>query len=381
MTTTTRTPESMPPTLMMAMELSRRDWKLAFATMASDRPRYRTVSAATGLAALPHELAQAKRHFGLPADARVVSCHEMGLDGFWIHRALASLGVENLPVDAAAIEVNRRARRAKSDGLDVTSLVRQLRRYLGGERKALAVVRVPTVAQEDGRQLHRALTTWKADRTRVRNRMRGLLASHGVRLPRQGELPAALAEIRLWDQQPLPAGLRARLERDAALLQTIDAQIAAAEADRRTALRPTPPTPAAADVQQLTQLRGLGETGAWVLVQEGLRWRGFRNRREVGAFVGVTPTPFQSGGSAREQGISKAGNARLRTLLNELSWSWVRYQPQSAITRWFTRRFAAGGGRARRIGIVAVARKLLIALWRYLVDGVLPEGAVLKPAA
>jgi transposase len=373
-------------TLKMALELSDREWRVAFATCAGDRPRCRTVPAAQALTRLPQELARAKARFGLPASAPVVSCYEIGYDGFWVHRALVTMGVDNYVIEAASIEVNRRARRAKSDGLDVGRLLRLLLRYTAGERKAFAVVRVPTVAQEDGRQLHRALGTWQRERTRVRNRIRGLLATQGVRCAVGRDFGPQLAILPRWDGQPLPPALRDRLEREWTLLQLVEAQMSALTAARQHQLAvPTPDAAAgdeaAAQVHQLMTLRGIGETSAWVFVREGLGWRHFRNRREVAAFVGVVPTPYQSGTTARELGISKAGNARLRAMLHEISWAWLRYQPRSALSQWYATRFADAGGRARRIGIVAVARKLVIALWRYLTTGVLPDGAELKPQA
>jgi len=382
MTITTRPGEcsaGVEPTLVLALELSGREWKLGFGTWGAERPRFRTLTAATALAHLPQEIAQAKRRFGLPAGARVVSGYEIGYDGFWVHRALTGLGVENLVLDASSIEVKRRARRAKSDGLDVASLLRLLLRYLGGERKAVAVVRVPTVEQEDRRHLHRAMESVKRDRQRVRNRIQGLLATQGVRRPVTGALSAHLADLELWDRRRLPPGLRVRLERDLALLQVLDTQLAAWDHDRRAHLTAAAPEPWQVAVRQLTQVRGIGVTSAWVFVMEGLGWREFRNRREVGSFAGLAPTPYASGALRREQGISKAGNSLTRTMLNEISWGWLRYQPRSALTQWYLARFGAAGGRARRIGIVALARKLLIALWRYLTTGVLPEGVVLKP--
>jgi transposase len=363
----------------MALELSGKEWKVAFASRPTDRPRVRTLKAADAVTQLPHEVAEAKRRLGLAPDARVVSCYEIGYDGFWVHRALVGLGVENLVVDASSIEVNRRARRAKSDGLDADSLLRLLLRYLGGERKAFSQVRVPTPEQEDRRHLHRALETLKRERARLRNRIQGLLATQGVRRPLKGDLGPQLATIQVWDHRPLPPGLMARLTRDGALLQTVQDQITALEQERAARLAAPAPESSVAQVRQLAQLRGIGETSAWVFVMEGLAWRAFGNRREVGGFVGLVPTPYASGGSQRELGISKAGNAQVRRLLNEISWGWLRYQPRSALTQWYQARFGAAGGRARRIGIVALARKLLIALWRYVMTGVLPEGAELKP--
>jgi transposase len=283
----------------------------------------------------------------------------------------------NYIVDSSAIEVNRRQRRAKSDALDVRKLVTMLIRYQHGERNLWSVVRVPSLAEEDQRQLHREIHTLKQERTRTSNRMKGLLSAQGLRLPQLKHLPVQLASVRLWDGSPVPAGLWRRLERDYAHYTFLVKQLREAEAERRALVRTSSAT-SMAKVRQLMQLRGIGINGAWVCVMEFFGWRQFANRREVASLAGLTPTPYQSGGLAREQGISKAGNRHVRWLMIELAWCWVRYQPESAITRWYLERFYDGGSRARRIGLVAVARKLLIALWRFLETGELPEGATLK---
>jgi transposase len=348
----------------------------------ADQPRRRTVPAAHALTELPHEIAKAKQRLGLPADARVVCCYEAGRDAFWVERAVTALGVEVLVVEASSIEVPRKARRAKSDGLDAAKLLEMLLRHLRGDRKVWSLVRVPTVAQEDQRHLHRALGTLKEERTRVVNRMQGLLASQGVHRPIKGQdFLAQLAALRLWDHRPLPEGLHGRLRRDWALLQVIDAQIDELEAERTAQLASPAPPPVVAQAQQLRKLKAIGDTSAWLFAMEGLGWRDFRNGREVGGFLGLVPTPHQSGTVARELGISKSGNVRMRAMANEIAWCWVRYQPDSELTQWFLRRFGHGGPRARRIGIVALTRKLVIALWRYVTSGVIPAGAVFKPVS
>ncbi len=382
MTATTQGSQSSAaaPVLALAIELSKQEWKLAFATTLAEAPRRRTIPAATVLTQLPAEVQRAKERFGLPADARVVSCYEIGRDGFWVHRGLVALGIESLVVDSSSIEVKRRARRAKSDGLDVMSLSGLLLRHLRGDPKVWSLVRVPTLEQEDGRQLHRALDSLKEDRTRVTNRMKALLATQGVYRRIGRNFLVELPHFELADHRPLPPGVQARLRLEWAQLTLLNAQIGELEAERTRQVTTNGTDAGVTAVRRLQQLRAIGESSAWLLVQEGLAWRDFHNRREVAGFAGLTPTPHQSGEMARELGISKAGNGRIRVLMSELAWGWLRYQPDSALAQWYRARFAEAGQRARRIGIVALARKLLIALWRYITSGVIPDGALLKPA-
>jgi transposase len=366
--------------LHLALDLGNTTWKLAFATTIAHAPRLRTMPA-RALAQLADELAAAKRRFGLPADAPVVSCYEAGRDGFWVHRALTALGVTNHVVDSASIQQNRRKRRAKSDRLDATALVKLLVRHQGGEHGMWSVCRVPSVAEEDRRHLHRELFTLTRERTRQVNRIKGLLALHGVMLPRLRGLPATPPLLVGWNGAPLPAALTSRLGREWARLRATHRELLALLAERRRLLAAADATedPLLCMVERLLALKGIGEVSAWLYTTEFFSWRQFRNRRQVGGLAGLTATTRESGDTTREQGISKAGNAIIRALAIELAWSWVRRQPTSALTQWYRRRFATGGPRQRRIGIVAVARKLLIALWRYLETGVLPEGALLKP--
>ena len=364
------------PTLYLAFDLGNRDWTLGFTTGFGQPPRERTI-AARNLPALAAELAQARRRFALPAGTRVCSCYEAGRDGFWLHRALDQQGIANLVVDSASIEVNRRARRAKSDRLDVRKLLTMLLRYDAGERRVWHVVHVPTPAEEDRRQLHRELLTTKRDRTRLTNRIKGLLAGQGVPLTTLRRFTAQLPALRTWDGMPLPPALGARLEREWAKVQVLSDQIRGLEAERRELLR-TSPDPAVRQVRQLLALRAIGPESAWLYVMEFFSWRQFANRREVGALAGLTPTPYQSGDQHHEQGIAKAGNRLIRAMAIEIAWAWLRFQPTSALARWYEERFGHGSSRVRRIGIVALARKLLIELWRYLETGVIPEGAVLK---
>ena len=363
--------------LYLSFELGERDWKLAFTIGLGQRPRHRTIRAGQ-LGVLDQEIARARRRFALAPEALVRSCYEAGRDGFWLHRALLARGIANVVVDASSIEVTRRARRAKSDRLDNAKLNEMLVRYHAGEHRVWHVVRVPSEADEDRRHLERERQTMIQERTRLRNRMQGLLATQGVTVPLVGDVGAALGRVRRWDRTPLPPGLVARLRREWAWLERVTAAIAGLEGERRTAIAAD--TATAQCSRRLERLRAIGPTIAWTLASEVFGWRTFRNRREVGSLVGLTPTPYQSGAEHRELGIAKSGNPHLRALAVELAWLWVRYQPQSALSRWYQARYARGGPRLRRIGIVALARKLVIALWRYVTFDELPAGAVRKAA-
>jgi transposase len=318
-------------------------------------------------------ITKAKARCGVPPAAGVHSCYEAGRDGFWFHRWLIEQGIDNIVVDSSSIEVNRRARRAKTDRLDGDKLLAMLIRYHAGERRAWSVVRVPTPEQEDARRAHRELGRLGQERTAHINRIRALLVLQNLRVKYVGG--------RLWQRwwvghaDELPPGVRAEIDRESERLSLVRAQIRTLEAEQGQAVAAeTEP-----QVAGLARLRGIGVRSGWVLVKELFGWRRFRNRREVAGCLGLAPTPYDSGESQTEQGISKAGNRRVRTLMVELAWSWLRHQPESQLSRWFSERFAGGGKRLRRIGIVALARRLAIALWRYLEDGLIPDGAKLKP--
>ena len=376
----TRTTVTTGETLLLALDLGNHTWKLGFTVGGgAELPRIRTI-AARDLAALDREIQTAKARFALAHAAPVASCYEAGRDGFWVHRALTARGVNNVVVDSASIDTNRRARQAKSDRLDTAALLAKLGRYAAGERGVWSVVHVPSVEDEDRRQLHRELFTLTRERTRAINRINALLALHGVVLETPRGLPAALPEaaaLCTWNGAPLPSAAHARLVREWHRLTFLRGEIRTLIAIRLALLR-AGTDPVVPMVRRLLALRGIGDVGAWIYTTEFFAWRQFRNRRQVGAAAGLCSTLRESGDLRREQGISKAGNRYLRALAIELAWSWLRHQPQSALSRWYRDRFAYGGPRVRRIGIVALARKLLIALWRYLETGVLPEGALCK---
>lgn len=379
MNQTTRTHEctSNEAVLHLSFDLGWSEWKLAFATAVGQRPRLRTVGA-RDLAGLLKEIERAKERFGLPSTARVVSCYEAGRDGFWLHRFLLSEGIDNRVVDSSSIEVNRRARRAKTDRLDAQKLLSQLIRFMQGE-KLFSVLRVPTAEQEDSRQGPRELGSLKVERTAHSNRIKNLLASQGIRLEVNQDFLEQLEQVRLWDGRPVPEELRQRLLREHERLTLLQGQIKELERQRKRVARESTEA-APQQVKHLLKLRGIGDNSAWLLVRELFGWRRFHNGRELGALAGLAPMPHQSGDLQREQGISKAGNRRVRAMLVEIAWAWIRLQPRSRLTLWFQQRYGPGSGRSRRVGIVAVARRLLIALWRYLNNGVVPDGAEFKPA-
>ena len=362
--------------LYLAFELGKEKWTLGFSIGLGQNPRRRVIDGGD-LQALKEEIKLAKKRVGLLEEVPVKSCYEAGREGFWLHRYLLANGIENLVVDSASIEVNRRARRAKTDKLDVEKLLTMLMRYHCGEKRVWSVVHVPSVEAEDKRHLHRQLSTLKVDRTRHICRIKGLLASQGVSMPVGADFLTRLETVRLWDDSPLPAGLRTRLEREYAALGSVKQQIKEVVAERAEKICKSTDV-SEEKVRQLLKLRGIGENSSWLFVMEFFGWRKFRNRREVGDLAGLTPTHYQSGGESREQGISKAGNRLVRAMAIEIAWCWVRYQPDSALTRWYQERFGSGGKRMRKVGIVAVARKLLVALWRYLETGEIPAGAQLK---
>jgi transposase len=357
--------------LYMAFELGEKNWKLALGDGVRSPSRYTVAAGDTAM--LLECIVKAKVRCGLAPQARVRSCYEAGRDGFWLHRWLIEQGIDNIVVDSASIEVNRRARRAKTDRLDGDKLLSMLIRYHADEPRVWSVVRVPTPEEEDARRTHRELGRLGHERIAHINRIRALLVLNNLRVKYVGG--------RLWQRwwtdhaQELAPRVRAEIERESERLLLVKKQMDTIEAAQREAVA----AGSEAQVARLAQLRGIGVGSGWVLAKELFGWRCFRNRREVAGCLGLTPSPYASGESETEQGISKAGNRCARTLLVELAWSWLRYQPQSELSQWFNRRFAGGGKRMRRIGIVALARRLAIALWRYLEHGLIPDGAQFKP--
>ena len=361
-------------TLYMGLDLSASRWEVAFSDGSKERRRK---VEAWDVETLAREVGQAREKLGLAPEGRVLAVEEAGRDGFSVHRALAARGWESVVVDSSSIEVSRRARRAKTDRLDATSLARMLIRWDGGERKVWSVARVPDEAREMARRPHRERERLTKEKTAHGNRIRSLLATQGIRLSAiPADLGKYLAGVRRWDGTPAPGELVAELLREEARRRLAEEQIAGLVAARTRALRARA-TREADRAASLATLRGIGPTGSWTLVHEFF-WRDFQNGKEVGSAAGLVGTPYASGTQERDQGISKAGSRRVRALMVELAWGWLRWQPRSALARWFLDRFGAGNGRTRRIGIVALARKLLIALWRYVDQGLVPEGALFK---
>lgn len=376
------TEESLERALYVALELSKKSWLLGMTIGMGQKPRRRRIDAGD-LRALGAEVAAAKARFDLPAEAPVYACYEVGREGFWPYRALESLGVSTVPVGSSSIEV-KRGRRAKTDRLDVTKLLTMLVRYHLGEEKVWSVVRVPSVEAEDFRQLHRERTSLLEQRTAESNRIRSLLVTQGLVLEGFIDERLVVAKLRCWDGSPLPPYLHLRLENGLERLRELDRQLAELEVLRRAMLEEPEAFPAHTQalrkIAHLMQLKSVGLQTAWVLVAELFGWRQFDNRKQLGGASGLCGTPYNSGQSSREQGISRGGNAWVRPTMIELGWLWRRWQAQSQLAGWFEERWGEGSSRQRKIGIVGVSRKLLIALWRYLEHGDVPEGARLKAA-
>ena len=368
-----------PPVLYMALELAEGKWKLGFTVAFGQRPRQREI-AARDTAALLREVRDALARFELSASTPVLSCYEAGREGFWLHRFLEQVGITNVVVDAGSMETVPGRRRRKTDRLDVGKLLECLIRHREGRgrgRKVWSVVRVPSAESEDARQLNRELMSLKHDRTRITNRIHGLLAGQGVRLEVSDDFSEQLDTVELWDGAPLPPRLHARLLRDWEKVGILCTQIQGLERERQQLLR-TSQDPSVELVRKLIALRAIGVNSAWLFVMEFFGWREFKNRRQVGALAGLVAAPFSSGESKRELGITKAGNRHIRAIAIEIAWCWLRFQPQSKLSRWYMQRFGHGSKRIRKIGIVALARRLLVELWRYLETGTPPEGALLK---
>ena len=361
--------------LYMAMELSNSKWKLGFGNGA--KLRRKSIDARDRHRCL-EEVLLAKVKLKLPEDAKVVCCFEAGRDGHWIHRWLESEGFEVLEIDSSSIETARGRKHVKTDRIDVEKLLDLLIRFhCFGLRQAFRVVRVPGVATEAGQRLHREDEYLLRQRTRISNRIKGLLVAQGLdKVSLRGDFASYLDRVALWNGEGLSAELKTELTRLHAQYAVFDSQLR--ELQKAYAAELTANTPVAEHRRRLEQLKSVGPKTSRILSAEVFGWRSFANTKQVGAFAGLTPTPSQSGDSDTEQGISKSGNRRVRRVMIELAWLWLRWQPDSALSQWFNRRFAHGSKRMRRIGIVALARKLLIALWRYTEHGVIPEGAVLK---
>ena len=370
-------------TMFVAFELSKAKWKVGVVLPGSQKMSRFTLAGGdtAGLAALlARKRREAEGRCG-EQRVRVVSCYEAGYDGFWLHRWLEQQGVKNHVLDPASIEVERRKRRVKTDRIDLEKLMRVLLALYREEPRVCSEARAPSAAEEDAKRHHRERERLVEERGAHVNRIKALLHGQGIRdvNPRAERFERKLATLRTGDGQALPPALAAELAREGARLRLVMEQIAGLESEIREQMCAAPAGSTASKAAQLHRLVAIGMTGAQVLAHE-VYYRSFANRRQVGSYLGLAGTPYDSGAARREQGISKAGNPRARTMLIELAWLWSRHQPDSELSRWFHQRRGETKGRMRKILIVALARRLAIALWRYLETGLVPTGARLRAA-
>lgn len=368
--------------LLLSFELGKNKWTLTFGTLGKEMRRKDLV--AKDLNGLRCEIRKAREKFGLNPKAQVFSCYEAGRDGFWLDRALKAKGVTNFVVDSSSILVDRKKRRAKTDRLDGAALLKVLRRHMRGDSDDWRVVHVPSEQEEDSRRLHREMERLQKERIGHRNRIESLLALNGIEAKVDKEFGQRVSALRNWKREALGDDLQGELRREHERLVLVEKQFQELKRAQKARLKEAEAVGEQADeslkkVGRLRMLKGVANA-SWPLVMEFFGWRKFENGKQVGALAGLTGTPNDSGKTDREQGISKAGNKRVRRLMVELSWCWLRYQPRSKISQWFQRKFGPGAKRGRRVGIVAVARRLLVALWRYVEHGEVPEGATLKKA-
>jgi transposase len=370
-----------PAMLYASLELSRSTWLVTSLSPDSQKMSRHTTPGGDGPALLALLARLRKRAEEVTGGlAQVAVIQEAGLDGFWVHRLLTANEIASYVVDPASIAVPRRRRRAKTDAIDGETLLRTLLAWNRGEPRVCAMVVPPTPEQEDRRRVSRERATLLQERVQHVNRIKGLLAGQGIvgYDPLHKDRQSRLGELRTGDGRPLPEQLKKEILRELTRIELLLQQIADVEAERDATIAPDAVV-GTSPVALLVRLKAIGPQIGAVLYHEGL-YRSFANRREVAAYAGLVPTPWRSGTIDREQGISKAGNPRLRHIMVELAWLWVRHQPNSALSAWFRGRVGEERGRVRRIAIVALARKLLIALWRYVTHGEVPEGAVLKAA-
>jgi transposase len=366
-------------TIFIAIELSQKSWLVTLHSPDRDRISRHKLEGGdhVGLLALIEKV-RSRAEQQLSGSFRVVSCYEAGYDGFWLHRLLLAAGIMNFVFDAASIPVEQRGRRAKTDRIDGELLLRTLMAHLRGEPRVVRIVKVPSVEQEDARRASRERERLVKEQTAHTNRIKALLRLQGMAVgyPRRRDWLNWLAQQRDWQGQPVSPHLLAEVTREHARLMLVRQQLAALEQAEASQACPVPQAMVERR-DQLQRLKALGPSFATTLTCE-LFYKDFDNRRQVAAYCGLPPSPWRSGGIDREQGISKAGNPRARLKAIELAWLWLRHQPESELSRWFNTRTAEAGKRARRIAIVALARKLMVALWRYLTTGLVPAGATMK---
>ena len=379
----TDTPASVDyATVYVAFELSKAKWMLGVVLPGAKKLSRYTITGGD-VAALAARLAEWRRKAALGGKpVRMLSCYEAGFDGHWLHRWLTDQGVINHEIDPSSIEVNRRARRAKTDRIDLERMMRALLDLLRGEPQACRVIHVPSAEDEDRKRRSRARERLLKERTAHTNRIKGLLHGQGIRdaFPLKPGFVKSLEGMHTGDGRLLPSGLKQEIVDEHERLSLVNKQLALLEASSKAERRTAAPGSAEAKIVQLATLKGIGPVGGQRLVHE-VFYRDFDNRRQVGSYIGLTGTPYNSGSSVREQGIGKAGNRRARETAIEIAWLWLSHQPDSELSSWFRKRVGDIKGRIRRIAIVAMARKLMVALWRYLNTGVVPTGAVLHPTS
>jgi transposase len=368
--------------IFISLELSRSTWLITSLSPGNGEKMSKHSVRGGDVAGLLQRFAELRLRTERRTGRRVpiVTIQEAGLDGFWIHRVLEAEGIESHIVDAASIAAPRRHRRAKTDRIDGEALVRALMAHKRGEPRVCAMVRIPTPEEEDRRRISRERKTLTAERVAHVNRIKGLLFSQGIEYePLHRNRRQRLEELRTGDGRVLPDHLKRQISRELDRLELLLEQIKTVEAERDAMLASAQPEEAPMPAKMLMELKGIGAEFAMVLWSEGL-FRTFANRRQVAAYGGLAPTPWQSGTIDREQGLGKSGNPRLRTTMLQVAWLWLRHQPDSALSRWFHERVALNGGRLRKTMITALARKLLVALWKYVIAGVMIEGATIKAA-
>ena len=371
-------------TIRIAIELSVSSWLVAARLPGAEKSRLHRIEGGdtTALLALIVELrSRASAKLDRAVDVRAVDvacCFEAGRDGFWLHRLLTAHGIAAYVLEPTSILVNRRARRAKTDRLDAEGMLRVLAAWLGGDRQVCSMVRVPTPEEEDAKRPHREREHLVQERLRIENRIEALLFTQGIRgRPSLRSWERDMAKLRTGDGRALPSLMQAELSRLRRRLVLVTELIREMEAERAEALAATTDDAVTKKITDLQRIRGIGANFSAVLVHEVL-YRSFANRRQLASYVGIAPMPYQSGGMDRDRSISRAGNPRARTTLIQLAWLWLRFQPGSALATWFRERVGTLQGRTRRIAIVAMARKLLIALWRYVETGVMPDGVEIR---
>jgi transposase len=367
-------------TILIAIELSHSKWLIAARLPNAEKPqRYHIEGGGTGalLALISSLRARMSAKFGR-VPVNVACCFEAGRDGFWLHRFLEANGIPAYVLEPTSILVNRRARRAKTDRLDAEGLLRVLAAYLTGDRQACRMVRVPTPAEEDAKRQHREREHLVQERIRIENRIEALLFTQGIRgRPSLRSWDRDIKAMRTGDGRELPPFLRAELDRLRRRLMLTLEMIREVEAERTASLAGKERDDVCHKIHALSRIRGIGENFATVLAREVL-YRTFANRKQLASYLGLAPMPYQSGGMDRDRRISRAGNPRARRALIQLAWLWLRYQPGSGLAEWFRRRVGTLAGRTRRIAIVAMARKLLIMLWRYTEAGVIPTNVAIR---